>query len=521
MLTHATPIFNFHYKANKVPGAHRSADDQFPYSLYHEDSSRFSWEFTFFVNGEFWTFTWPHVKWPNNQLGNGLDQENLNYRGPEVALDDVEEWVAHSKSGLNGRLTIKGQHTGPFFKILQRLSNDDSDETNFAAPDPSKIGRGKLTKIEESVIKEIYEDTSSKAKPLTHKFEYKDFPCEIQIHLDKIDDLVMKDGALVTETKAVLLFDVGVKVLEGALKDTHDTPNDRVARLIALDWESLQNNKDSDVEVMVNTWKYNIMKFYTNYTNIRRGKQILTDMIKRATEHATVNPDLTSISDFVRNEVDARLITANAWDHVREKASTEKYQHILQKRIGNITEVFPWAAPLGILRYMRKTVNKEKILFKPIDTVAWVLQSGLAHCSEHAFVSFFVLTGIHYSSPSIKNILPILYCTQTTVDHALVVFGVRPYRSEERKLKPGNVHAKGETQKLVNVFDLSETLKHRASKGGVCDPYLEKRFPVASDLAKAISRGGKSNLILREHYPLNMGPEVTIPFNKEHPSKPI
>ena len=160
---------------------------------------------------------------------------------------------------------------------------------------------------------------------------------------------------------------------------------------------------------------------------------------------------------------------------------------------------------------MKKAVNAKKAESYTVeDVVTWVLQSGLAHCGEHASVAFLILKRIMDTGNFPAAMAPIIRCAQARRDHAMVLVGILPAELELRTFKSTNPNYNKSGKNDVTVFDLELSLKKDKREGTVCDAYLDKNFRKAKDLLKAIKSTSKY-LQFHEMYPPN-GTVFTIPI---------
>src|SRR5262249_32269121 len=136
----------------------------------------------------------------------------------------------------------------------------------------------------------------------------------------------------------------------------------------------------------------------------------------------------------VRDDIDARLITANHWGQRREDRVTETYQRKLSDVLGAIHQS-QWlmSSPVSWHRQLLSLAGQTSLLSLPAgraaaltyeQEVAVILQWGVGHCGEHTDVSFAVLRQIMREGHAAK-FGTIYHSGNGNIDHAFVVGGFK------------------------------------------------------------------------------------------------
>jgi hypothetical protein len=155
------------------------------------------------------------------------------------------------------------------------------------------------------------------------------------------------------------------------------------------------------------------------------------------------------------------------------------------------------AAPMLIFRILRNTsgLSVKEIAF-------FVLQAGVAHCGEHARLSFEVLKEMNNNLRKGTDrgpFEPLTLAAEADVDHAFVVSGLFAVTVIAVEVLRGNAHfdKNPAVDKSWFLWDFADALTGK-DKGEICDPYLQKDFPSGSSMLKAIQRKGSKYLLLHD-----------------------
>ena len=238
-------------------------------------------------------------------------------------------------------------------------------------------------------------------------------------------------------------------------------------------------NAPTGIEAELKQWEKNVAHYLWNHTSLLRGERIFKEIVAAGISAATGGKSTLEIVKIVRDEIDARLITANHWGQRREDRLTETYQRKLSDVYGAIhAKQFFMASPIAWLRKFGFEDEQRFLLDAPPrsalsagEQLVVSLQWGVGHCQEHANVSFHALAAIMNAGHSSKFSTVVL-SGNSNIDHAYVVGGFRsPDVFSTRLSKEFFVDARAAD---INVFDLRDTLSASGRQDGfVCDPYLD------------------------------------------------
>jgi hypothetical protein len=384
------------------------------------------------------------------------------------ALDAIFD--ARDAKKLELYLTVKIWYKSFFYELLKFMTRGSADTFNLARPDGSGA-----TAVEASFT-HVKRGDKATVTHIDQQREIKDIPCELNGW--DVTPAVRKGKAPAVKLEVFMRVHGGLSA-----KDEEE-----VARVfIAADytkiykfggnsrgpvWYENLGSAPKGLERSLKTWELNVTNYLWLNTSFDRGAKICKDIMDLA-KKAMAKPQL-QVVEVIRNEIDARMVTANHWGDLREDWNTERYQRKLSDLFGAIHQNQWYASPVRLIRDMT-TTSLQKVFFgsedplSPDEQAALILQYGTGHCGEHTDVSYSVVRQLMENGHAAK-FENIIYTGNANVDHAFVVGGIRAAEIiDTKRAHPFN----GKVGEAVRVWDLKATLAANAGKDGfVLDPYL-------------------------------------------------
>jgi protein involved in ribonucleotide reduction len=215
----------------------------------------------------------------------------------------------------------------------------------------------------------------------------------------------------------------------------------------------------------------------------------------------------------IRDDIDARMITANHWGDLREDPAKEPFQRNLSDLFGEIHQNHWYASPVRFLRVMsggKIEVDRPASATEQVRLLAlsdkggflseedkWtqlILQFGTGHCGEHAVVSYFIIKKLMDAGNEAKFV-SVTATGNANVDHAFVVGGLEV--GEIIKTRNKKDFSPGGIGKAVVLFDLEfQLISHKGFDGWVLDPYLDSsvQAPTMKLLLARLNDPGRGQL---------------------------
>lgn len=459
------PVVFLKYRGQTVPGSYptenekSAVDKDTPYPLLNELVS--PWRLTFRTDEDTLDLSW------SSDFGFQAVEGTSGYPVPGRfgyrlynRLGDAQE-----AGKLKVSISFRVQFYMFFYKFLAALRDDDpGDLSTLGGPaNPLKSLSAKHREILDTFTKH-----KGKYVFTPDGYSQVNLPCDVEG-----DNLVAKSAG-----QHFLKLDVYLRARE-ELKKVSDV-HEFVTAMVAADWTALygaRTVKSPSAQLMdsIHTWGINVQTYMVNYTRLKRGKKILDQIVQAGKAAADAGAGTQEIIQTVRDEIDRRVITANAWGAPRESRKSEGYQYELMWLLRSLAlrgDESPKHA-LPILRFRLLATSLE---YTPEQRVHFILQAGVGHCSEHAQVAFLALKALEKDTAGAIP-TPIISSGQTRTDHALVIVGVLPRLLIPAKFKKNNPHYTEEhADKVIFVWDLRQALDEAGGGGYVCDPYLQRVY---------------------------------------------
>lgn len=467
-----SPTFFTSFQTIKVAGAHASADDKYDYYVANEAIFEFRLEVQT-PSGVVVVERHASAKEPL------YDKTRPCYICDPTPAATLEKLVDAVKGNQLAKATIRSLKlwVKPFFlETLRLLTRTDADTFTLARPDAAS-----KTAVEGSFNHQFKGDDGIVSHPKDVVKEIKEIPCDL---------------SGVTVVPPVTAGDPPRVALSVVMRIKDRLPasdRDEVARLlIAADYTKIykhaktkgrnswfNGNPVVGIEIELKQWEKNLAHYLWNHTSLTRGQAIFDEIVAAGVTAAAAGKSTVDIVKIVRDEIDARLVTANHWGQRREDRFKETYQRKLSDVYGAIHEKqFFMASPVAWLRNLGIEAQQRLLLdaapntaYTPFDRMRVSLQWGVGHCQEHANVSFNVLAAIMNAGHAAKFGVIVL-SGNANIDHAFVVGGfTSPDVFTTRLSKDFYTDAKKQDIGIFNLRDALAVSKGQA--GFVCDPYLD------------------------------------------------
>jgi hypothetical protein len=465
-----SPTFFTSFATGKVNGAHPSADDTYEYYLANEAVFEFTLEVP--------TATGVVVITRHATAADPLyDKARPCYicdPTPSAALEKLADAV---KGNTLVPATLKSVKVWvkPFFlEILRLMTRTEPDTFTLARPDAASKAA-----VEKSFNHEFKGDVGIVSHPADVVKEIKEIPCD----LSGVTVFPPSGPGLPPRVALSVIMRIKERL------SVHD--RDEVARIfIAADYSKIYKHAKTTgraiwfmdvpptgIEIELRQWERNVAHYLWNHTSLQRGDAIFKEIVAAGVAAAAAGKSTLEIVKIVRDEIDARLITANHWGQRREDRLTETYQRKLSDVFGAIHQKqFFMASPVAWLRNLASKRPQENLLglapgvgLQNGQRVLISLQWGVGHCQEHASVSFEVLAAI-MNAGHLAKFGNIILSGNANIDHTFVVGGLKsPVLFQTRRSKEFFREARADD---INVFDLRDALIASGADGFVCDPYL-------------------------------------------------
>jgi hypothetical protein len=478
------------FQTIKVAGTHATADENYVYSV----ANSLVHEFRLEVQTPGGVVAIERHATAKNAL---YDNERFAYICDPTPAAALQKVVDALKAASTAKASVKSLKlwVKPFFlEMLKLLTRTDADSFTLARPDAAS-----KTAIEGSFKHVFVKDQQKKdvgivTHPANVAKEIKEMPAELLSIT--VEPPLKKKGA----PRVVLWVALRIKEAAAANKITA-AERDEAARLfMAADytkiyahgktigrspWYTPGGASATGIERELKQWERNVAHYLWNHTSIDRGKKIAAEVVDAGKNAAGAGKSVLDVVQIVRDEIDARLITANHWGQDREDRVKEEYQRKLSDLFGAIHQAqFQMASPVAWLRAVtdhgeltaakpgaRKAFLNVDHTAPPVtieDVVGLAVQWGVGHCGEHSKVSWVVMRQIMNAGHQAKFVT-IIHSGNANVDHAFVVGGFRiPKLIKTILSKDYFIGSKGND---ANVFDLREALSG-GQDGFILDPYL-------------------------------------------------
>ncbi len=466
-----SPTFFASFRTFKAPGCHRTADDTPDYFLANEAVFEFRLE----VQTPGGVVVVERHATAKDPLYDKTRPCYVCDPTPAAALEKLADAVKGNKTAPASLKSVKVWLKPFFLELVKLMTREDADSFTLARPDPAS-----KTAMEGSFNHRFQGDVGIVSHPDDVKKEIQEIPCELT------GVTVFPPSAPGQPPRVAL--SVIMRIRE---KLSRADCNDVARIFIAADYTKIYKfgktkgrkpwfagNPATGIEAELKGWEKNVARFLFNHTSMNRGDKIFKEIVAAGTAAAAAGKTTLEIVKVVRDEIDARLITANHWGQRREDRVTETYQRKLSDVLGAIHQSqFFMASPVAWLRNLQKGSLQQAFLGTAAPGTDWAieeqvavaLQWGVGHCGEHCDTSFQVLKAIMNAGHAAK-FDTIVSSGNANVDHAFVVGGFKVTAVASTTLsKEFYLDAKGDT---IDVFDLKKALAASGTDGFVLDPYL-------------------------------------------------
>ena len=485
-----SPSLLMTFQTIKVAGTHATADENYVYSV----ANSLVHEFRLEVQTPGGVVAIERHATAKDPL---YDKERFAYICDPTPAAALQKLVDALKAASTAKASVKSLKlwTKPFFvEMLKLLTRTDADSFTLGRPDAAS-----KTAIEKTFKHVFVKDQQGKdvgivTHPANVAKEIKEMPAELLSVT--VEPPLKKKGA----PRVVLWVALRIKEAAAANKITA-ADRDEAARLfMAADYTKIYANgktkgrtqwyaspgvAPTGIERELKQWERNVAHYLWNHTSIDRGKKIAAEVVDAGKNAAGAGKSVLDVVQIVRDEIDARLITANHWGQDREHPVKEEYQRKLSDLFGAIHQAqFEMASPVAFLRAVtdhgdqtandpgaRKAFLNVDHTAPPVtieDVVGVIVQWGVGHCGEHSKVSWIVMRQIMNAGHQAKFVT-IIHSGNANVDHAFVVGGFRVPKLIKTILS--KAYFEGAKNANKDVFDLRAALS-AGQDGFILDPYL-------------------------------------------------
>jgi hypothetical protein len=519
------PTVFFAYQSVKVPGARPTADEFYTYVMANEAVFQFSFEVTT-ATGVVTISRSADEKNPK------FDAEHRAYicEPTSAAVLNAIADASETKVAPATLKSVKVWLKPFFFEMLKLLTRTAADTFNLARPDASSAKA-----VEDSFSHSLKGDKVSVTHPANFQREIKEIPCDVT-------GVNIQPAAVAGQPPRVTLF-----VVMRVRDRLPPADRDEVVRiLIAADYSKIYKFGKSvrpnawfatetrvppvaatGIEKSLKVWEKNVAHYLWNHTSFDRAEKIKKEIIDRAITN--MGKSQLEVVQGIRDDIDARMVTANHWGDLREDFKTERYQRKLSDVFGAIHQSqFLLASPVALIRFLSTRAGQVVLLDIDVaktvnltldEEATFALAWGVGHCGEHSKVSYSVVRALMNAGNAAK-FASLILTGNANVDHAFVVGGLRVskvihtrFTREAFKGAPAGTN--------VDVWDLREELaKNPGIDGFVLDPYLAptRQARTAKELLSRLngpSRGVKRTDVLsfREQHPPGPAPAEVTSFN--------
>jgi protein involved in ribonucleotide reduction len=489
------------FKSDAVPGAHPLSTDRVIYPIENELIFDFfltakidfgALEFLHKPDTRISPFEFPGtpVVIPGPSDPKAFDDTAKAYICDTVNPSNVKDVLEAQKRGqLKLHLTIRLWWKKFFKEMLLFLTRTDGDTFNLARPDK-----------EADVLNSFTHALNAKSViTITHlddQIEFKNIPCELKARnsddktFQNLEVALRLDQLPAADHKNIAITLIAADWTKLYAQKTNFDKKTTIDKNRPAPWflDTSANFQPVGIERALQTWESNIARYLFTHTSLARGQKIIDEIIGNAT--ASMSKPILDVVKQIRDDIDARMITANHWGDLREDPVREKYQKKLSDLFGEIHQGHWYASPVRFLRAMSggtievdrpasateqvkllALTDKGGFLSQADKWAQLILQFGTGHCGEHSVVSFFIIKTLMDSGNEAKFV-SVTATGNANVDHAFVVGGIQI--GEKIVTKNRKAFSPGGIGKTVALLDLEfQLVSHKGADGWVLDPYLD------------------------------------------------